>query len=192
MSRKYKFHDKDAVYFVSFSVVNWIDVFTRNEYRQILVDSIKHCMEHKGLAVHAWVIMSNHVHLLISLKDNSNNALSNVMRDLKKFTATHLIKAIRENERESRKDWMMQMFGQAGAYNSNNTNFQFWRQDNHPIQMKNSAQCHHTIDYIHENPVKAGWVNYATNFPWSSAADYNGGTGPITIEMLDISYVRTV
>jgi REP element-mobilizing transposase RayT len=126
MSVRYKFGDSHATYFVTFAVVNWVDVFTRNDYREVVVKSINHCISYKGLVVHAWVIMSNHVHLLISLQGD-NSSFSDVMRDMKKYTAMQLIKSIRENPQESRKDWMIRLFQVAGKYNSNNTNFQFWR-----------------------------------------------------------------
>ncbi len=104
MSRKYKFRDPEAVYFVSFATINWIDIFTRQVYKDIVVDSINYCIENKGLIVYAWVLMSNHVHLII---ESNDEPLQNIMRDLKKHTAKELIKAIEENPRESRKEWML-------------------------------------------------------------------------------------
>jgi len=71
MSTRYKFGDEYKGYFATFAVVEWIDVFTRNEYREIFVESLSYCIKNKGLVVHAWVLMSNHVHLLISLKENN-------------------------------------------------------------------------------------------------------------------------
>ena len=148
MSRRYKFHDKDAVYFVTFSVVDWVDVFTRNDYRRIVADSMKYWVENKELSIHAWVIMSNHVHMLISLKHQSNNTLSGIMRDMKKFTAMHLIKAISENSRESRREWLLSKFGKAGTKNTNNVNYQFWQQNNHPIQIADEKQYRQVLAYI--------------------------------------------
>jgi len=100
MSRKYKFRNPEAVYFVTFTTVNWIDVFTRPIYKEIIVDSINYCIKNKGLVVYAWVIMSNHVHLVIETR---NAALEDIMRDLKKHTSKTIIKAIEENPQESRK-----------------------------------------------------------------------------------------
>jgi len=65
MSRKYKFKDNQQLYFITYAVVNWIDLFTRNEYKDILLKSWQHCSEQKGLEVYAWVIMTNHVHMII-------------------------------------------------------------------------------------------------------------------------------
>jgi len=184
MSNRYKFFDNNSWYFVTFSVVEWVDVFTRNEYRKIVVDSIKYCIENKGLIVFSWVIMTNHVHLLVSVNADSNNTLSDIMRDLKKFTSMHLIKVIRENGRESRREWMLEIFLRAGKRNINNTNFQFWQQDNHPIAVKDAEQLSRAIAYIHDNPVKQGFATEASAFPWSSAVDYSGGKGLIDVILL--------
>ena len=85
----YKIRNKAEVYFLSFAVVQWIDVFTRKEYRDILINSLKFCQEHKGLLLHGWCIMSSHVHLLASslIQD-----LSGTLRDFKSLQAKNLLK----------------------------------------------------------------------------------------------------
>ncbi len=180
MSRKYKFRNSEAVYFVTFATVNWIDVFTRPMYKDILVESLNYCIEKKGLIVYAWVIMSNHVHLVIEQKANP---LEDVMRDLKKFTAKKILQAIVENPQESRKDWMLWMFERAGTRNSNNSKYQFWQQHNQPEELSSKAfAIESAIDYIHDNPVKAGFVDRQENYPYSSAIDFAGGKGLVNIE----------
>lgn len=104
MSNKYKFHNPDGVYFVTHTVVEWVDVFTRNIYKDILIDSWKHCQQHKGLLIHAYVIMTNHVHMIISR--NSEVLLESIMRDMKKFTSSMILEAIKK-EPESRRNWML-------------------------------------------------------------------------------------
>ena len=98
MSTKYKFHDQDQLYFVSFAVVNWIDLFTRNEYKDIMIESWKHCQLHKGLEIYGWCIMSSHIHMIIG---THGEKLENIMRDMKKHTSIALKKAIREHYGES-------------------------------------------------------------------------------------------
>lgn len=117
MSRKYKFRNPEGIYFVSFATVNWIDVFTRPIYKDIVVESINYCIEEKGLIVYAWVIMSNHVHLAIQTE---KEPLGNILRDLKKYTSKKIISEIENNPQESRKGWMLWMFQRAGQRNSNN------------------------------------------------------------------------
>ena len=82
--------------------------FTRREYKDMLIDSLKHCVEEKGLIIYAYVIMSNYFHLIIS-KSERGPSFSDILRDLKKYTAMHLIKAISENPEESRKEWILKI-----------------------------------------------------------------------------------
>lgn len=174
MSRKYKFRDQAATYFVSFTTVNWIDVFTRRVYKDLLIDSLNYCVETKGLIIYGWVIMSNHVHLIIGTDDMN---LQDIMRDLKKYTSKSIVAAIKENPQESRKEWMLKMFRNAGEQNPNNQKYQFWQQHNKPIVLNNVEILEQKLNYIHENPVKAGFVDCEVDYPYCSARDYSGEKG---------------
>ncbi len=180
MSRKYKFRNPDAIYFVSFATVNWIDVFTRPQYKDIIVDSLNYCIEKKGLVVYAWVIMSNHVHLVIEGRESS---LENILRDLKRHTSKQIIHAIEENPQESRKQWMLWVFERAGQRSSSNSKYQFWQHHNQPVELSTQPYAiENSIDYIHNNPVKSGFVDRPESYPYSSAVDFSGGKGFVNIE----------
>ena len=183
MSHKYKFRNPDGVYFITFSVVSWIDVFTRDVYRNIMVDSFNWCIKNKGLVVHAWVIMTNHIHMIVSR--NRNHALEVIMRDMKKFTSVKLINEIKDNSRESRKEWMLKIFREAGEAKSGNEKYQFWQQGNHPIELDSNEIMEQKLDYLHNNPVKQGFVSEAEYYNWSSAMDYAGVKGFVDIELLE-------
>jgi REP element-mobilizing transposase RayT len=170
MSTKYKVGDNELAHFVTFSVVNWIDALTRTTYKEIIIESLQYCIKEKGLVLHAWVIMSNHVHLIISAKPGY--LIGNILRDLKKFTCRQIIKAIQENPKESRKEWMIWMFERAGKRNSNNKEFQFWQQDNHPIELSNDLILQQRLSYLHENPVRGGIVYEPQDYIYSSGIDY--------------------
>jgi len=101
MSRAYKIHNKDGLYFISFATVGWVDVFTKKEYKDIVVESLSYCQKSKDLVLYAWCIMTNHIHLIISAKEGHD--LTGIIRDMKKYTSKHLIKAIMENPKESRR-----------------------------------------------------------------------------------------
>ncbi|MDI9363574.1 MAG: transposase [Flavobacterium sp.] len=94
----YKIRDKEGVHFVTFAVVEWVDVFTRKDYRDVLLDSLRHCQQEKGLVLHSWCLMSNHVHLVVSAKEHNT---SDILRDFKKYTGKQIIKAIAEHPAES-------------------------------------------------------------------------------------------
>ncbi|MCB0502889.1 MAG: transposase [Bacteroidetes bacterium] len=180
MSSSYKINNPDGIYFLSFATVGWIDVFTRNEYKEVLVDSLKYCQKYKGLEIYSWVVMSNHVHLVVSSKKGD---LSGTLRDFKKFTASELIRRIKSNTKESRRDWMLHLFSKYGTANSQNKNYQFWRQDNQPKELLRYANsfAQQKINYIHNNPVVAGIVDEAKHYLYSSARDYCGEKGLIDI-----------
>ena len=102
MSTKYKTGDDLLPHFITFSVVEWIDAFTRNEYKDIFIESLKHCSREKGMQLNAWILMTNHVHLIMSVKKDF--IISNILRDLKKYTSKQIFHAIKENPKESRRE----------------------------------------------------------------------------------------
>ncbi len=171
MSTKYKISDHTKLYFVTFTVIQWIDVFTRKLYKDLLVENIKYCQSNKGLELYAWVLMSNHIHMIIG---SQSVELSNIIRDLKKYTSVKLLEAIKENTSESRKDWMITLFESAGRSNSNNYRHQFWIQNNHPIELSTNEMMEQRLDYIHDNPVRAGIVLSPDEYLYSSAKNYYG------------------
>ena len=179
----YSIRDQNAIHFITFAVVQWIDVFSRKEYSDVVVDSLKFCQEKKGLKIHAWCIMSNHIHLIVSTA--APNRLSDVLRDFKKFTSTNIIKAISENPKESRKNWMLWIFKKAGEKNNRNKDYQFWQQDNHPVQCDTNEILETRLKYLHENPVRAGLVRYEQDYMYSSGIDYyTEETGLIAVEFI--------
>ena len=176
MSRKYKFHNPEGIYFISFAVHGWVDVFTRNDYKNILVDNLKYCQEHKGLEIFAWCIMTNHIHLII--RAGGEILLQDILRDYKKFTSKAIIQAIEENIQESRKDWLLQHFRTSEGC-------RFWRGDNKPIELWSNNVIDQKIDYIHTNPVEEGLVFKPEDYVYSSAADHAGEKG-----LLDVVAVK--
>lgn len=180
----YKIRNKEGIHFITFAVVEWVDVFTRREYKDILIESLKHCQKQRGLVIYSWCIMSNHVHLVVSAKQNDT---SEILRDFKKFTAKEVIKAISNHPGESRKEWMLELFKREGSANTRNGTYQFWRQDNQPKELFSSDFTRQKLEYIHNNPVEAGIVEKAEEYLYSSAKDYYAGknVGLLEIEFLD-------
>jgi REP element-mobilizing transposase RayT len=175
MSRNYKFHNPEAAYFVSFAVVEWLDVFTRNEYKDILIDSLSFCQKEKGMEIYAWCIMTNHVHLVFRSIGTQPPEL--LLGDFKRFTSKKVVQAIQYNPRESRKQVLLEQFSKAGEKSSNVKNYQFWRHDNKPIELWSNKVIFQKINYIHKNPVEAGLVFRPEDYRYSSALDYSGEKG---------------
>lgn len=182
MSRNYKFRNQNSIYFITYSTVYWIDLFTRNEYKDVIINSWKYCQREKGLEIYAWVIMSNHIHMIIG--SNKNN-LEDIVRDFKSYTSTSLKRLILDNPFESRKEWMLKLMIQAGTKNPNNNKFQLWQQHNHPIELSSNFLIDQKPDYIHNNPVKVGFVTEPQHYLFSSAKDYYGEQGLIDIILIN-------
>jgi putative transposase len=170
MSSKYKFTDSEAIYFVTATTVDWVDVFTRDVYRDILLDSFRYCQANQGLQIHAWVLMPNHFHLICSFINGHEPGL--VLKNMKSFTAIKLIDAIINNAKESRREWMLDLFEKSGQKQKKNYRYQFWQHENHPIILDTNLMMDQRLQYVHENPVRAGFVQSAEQWKYSSAIDY--------------------
>lgn len=181
MSRKYKFLNKEGLYFVSFATVNWIDVFVRPVYNDIVVDSLNYCISNLGMELYCWCIMPSHIHLIFRAADRNPEVL---LGRFKEHTAKQLIKAIDENIQESRREWMLWMFKRAGAKSSNVKHYQFWQHHNKPIELWSAEVIAQKADYIHNNPVEAGFVSEPWHWKYSSAIDYADGNGLVKIMIL--------
>jgi REP element-mobilizing transposase RayT len=168
--RSYIIRDQQAIYYMTFTVVGWIDVFSRQQYRDIVIESFRYCQQHKGLHLHAYVIMSNHVHLIVSVDEGYT--ISGFVRDCKKFTAKRILDDIESNNIESRKEWMLHQFKYYASRHSRNEHYQLWDHDNHFIELFSPAVTQQKIDYIHQNPVRAGLVYRAEDYVYSSASNY--------------------
>lgn len=169
MRRKCKFQDQDQLYFVSFAVVYWIDALTRKLYKDIIIESLQYCQQAKGLELYAYCLMTNHVHLIIG---SQGRKMQDTLRDMKQFTAKRILKAIEENTEESRREWMLWMFERAGKRLSSIEKYQFWQHDNHPIELNYNAILQQKLDYLHNNPVEAGFVTRPEDWLYSSAKNY--------------------
>jgi len=164
MAYAYRINDQHGMYFITCTVHQWVDVFSRKEYRDILLDSIRFCQEKKGLQVHAWVIMSNHIHMIIS---STKDKLSDIIRDFKKFTAGEIVRAIEANTKESRKRWMLWLLKKEDR-------IWFWEEGYHGEEIFTKSFFDVKLNYIHMNPVRAGIVEKEEEYINSSCGDYYG------------------
>ena len=172
--------DQNGVYFLTFTVTDWLDVFSRKEYKTVIADSLNYCIQSKGLTVFAWCLMSNHLHLVCQA--NENFRISDIIRDFKKFTAKGILKKI-ETEPESRKEWMLYRFEFAGKFDNRINKYKFWQETNHAILLDNNLMLEQRINYTHENPVRALIVAEPHEYLFSSARDYAGERGYVNVQV---------
>jgi len=177
----YIIRDQSKAHFITATVVDWVDVFSRKAYRDCIIESLEFCIKNKGMILYGYVIMSNHIHLIIQ---SDNSKLSDLIRDFKKFTAKTILHKI-ETESESRADWMLKRFEFACKSHSRNEKYQFWQYGNHPEEIFLEKFFWSKLDYIHLNPVRAGIVDKASHYLYSSASNYVNDNGIITITKVD-------
>ncbi len=156
----------DELYFVTLTITNWIDIFTRRLYGDLIINNLIYCQQHKKLNIYAYVLMTNHLHMIANAEDGK---LSDVLRDFKTYTSKELFKLINSNLQESRREWLLNAFEFAGKGNPLNKNHQLWQNGNYPILLYSPAVIQQKIDYIHDNPVRAGFVGSAHEYWYSSA-----------------------
>ncbi len=180
MSRKYKFHNKESLYFVSFATVYWIDLFVRETYFSIIVDNLNF-YSGKGMDIFCWCIMPSHLHLIF--RDRSNEP-EKLLGRFKSFTSKALKNEIEVNPVESRKEWLLWMMARAAHKTSNTKEHMLWQHHNKPIELWSEEIIEQKIDYIHNNPVASGFVLQPADWKYSSAKDYESGRNGIVATKL--------
>ncbi len=169
MPEKYKTYE-GGLFFVTLTVVGWIDIFTRRIYSDLIIDNLNFCISNKGLEVYSYVIMPSHLHMVASVNEG---LLTSDLRDFKSYASLQIIKSIKENPKECRLVWLLFMFEWYGKRNNHNVNYQFWIQNNHPIDLFSHQITKQKVEYIHQNPVVAGIVSEPEHYVYSSAHPFN-------------------
>jgi putative transposase len=161
MAYEYRIKDQHGMYFITSTVHQWVDVFTRKDYIDILLDSLRFCQQEKGLKIYSWVVMTNHIHLIVQ---SDKVPLSDIIRDFKKFTAMAITKAIANNPKESRKRWLLWLLKKEDK-------IWFWEEGYHGEEIISKSFFESKMRYIHLNPVRAGLVEKEEEYLYSSCGD---------------------
>lgn len=182
MGNAYQIKDQEATYYLTFQVVGWADVFSRQIYRDIIIDSFKYCIENKGLELFAYVIMTNHVHVIMRSK---NGNLSDIVRDFKKYTSKQILELISSSNIESRREWLEMIFKYHARFNKRAGERQLWTHENHAVELSTNEMMDSRLNYIHNNPVRAGIVQNPEDYIYSSASNYADMPALLDITKID-------
>lgn len=188
MSDKYKIREKERAYFLTMTVVGWIDVFTRANHKLTIIDSLKYCQQNKGLVLFAYCLMPSHLHLIG--RAEGQYSLSEILRDFKKFTAKAIIKQIIE-EPESRREWMLKYFEDAGKPLKRIDHYKFWQDGNQAKEIFSKEFFFEKLNYIHQNPIQELIVEKPEDYLFSSARNYAGLDCYLDI-VIESSQLKTV
>jgi REP element-mobilizing transposase RayT len=162
-------HEEDKAYFVTLTIVNWIDVFTQKNHKLVIVDSLKYCQANKGLEIFAWCLMPSHIHLIV--RSIGKHKIYEILRDFKKFTSRKIIHQITEDP-ESRREWLLNQFEYAGRHLKAIKNYKLWQSGNHAEVIYSPAFFYNKLHYIHKNPVVDMIVDKEEDYLFSSARNY--------------------
>jgi len=184
MPTGYTIEDQEGLYFLTLQVVGWVDLFTRQTYRDIIIDNLNFCQNKKGLNLFGYVIMSNHLHLLAQ---SDYGRLSSVIRDFKSYTSKCFLVNI-QSEKESRREWMLNYFEFAAKKHKRNSNYQIWTHENHAEHIYTEKFMAQKLDYIHSDPVRSGIVENTEDYIYSSARNYADMDAIIDIDLLSLKW----
>jgi putative transposase len=169
MRSRYRIYHPDRAHFVTCTIVEWLPVFTSSVCCDIVVNSLQHCREHKRLKIYAWVVLDNHFHAILAAPD-----LSAVLRDLKSFTAAKILEQLAVEGRQ----WLLHQLRHHRSGHKP-SEYQVWQEGSHPQVIADDAMMRQKLEYLHNNPVKRGWVTAPEHWRYSSAHAWLGGAEPL-------------
>lgn len=153
-------------YFITLTLVGWINLFDREDYKRIIVENLYYCQKNENLEIFSYVIMSNHIHLVCRRIDKDLNEL---IGRFKSFTAKEFIREINNNPKESRSYWLLNLFKHFATLSNQFREYKLWKTNNQPTLISDSKILDQKTNYIHENPVRAGIVTEPQYYKYSSA-----------------------
>ena len=177
MRSRYKIAESEAPHFITCTIVGWLPVFTRQKYIDVITASLRFCRQQKGLRLHAYVILDNHLHLMVS-SDN----LSQVIRDFKRHTAKEILAVARQED----KQWLLKQFESFKSAHKSNSQHQVWQEGFHPQAITAEDMLRQKLEYIHYNPVRIGLVDRPEDWRYSSARNYLGQDGVLEIDSVEL------
>ncbi len=166
MRSRYKIVESDGIYFLTATIIEWIPTLTGTDVCDDIVASLGYCRQHKALRLYAYVILDNLMHLVAEAPD-----LIGVVRSFKAYTA----KAILHSAQRQGKEWLLNQFTYYKKRHKDASQYQVWQEGVHPQLIEGDIMLRQKIDYVHENPVRRGYVDAPEHWRYSSARNYVGG-----------------
>jgi REP-associated tyrosine transposase len=171
---RYRIYDTHYPHFMTCTIVNWLPLFGNPPVAQIILDSWRFLQEHGRIELYAYVIMENHLHLIAAADD-----LAKEIGDFKSFTARQIVDLLQE---QRAKHLLDQLACQKLAHKTDRQ-FQVWQEGSHPQMILDEAMMRQKAEYIHNNPVKKGYVNDPIHWRYPSAGNYAGLTGLLEVTL---------
>ena len=162
---RYRITPESSVYYVTFTIVDWLPVFVAEAPCRIVTDSLNYCHREKGLRINAFVIMPTHLHAIVFDAEFQAERLNRTLTDFRKFTGRRLADYCGEHAPRSFQDVLRESAG-------SDRERRFWQPSRHPEAIYTEPFWRTKLDYLHENPCRKGFVTRAAWWRFSSAAYY--------------------
>jgi REP element-mobilizing transposase RayT len=172
---RYKVYEPTHPHFITLTVSHWIPLFTNTKSVDILLDCFMYLQKNDNLKIYSYVILENHLHLVAS-----SNDIAKTIKKFKSYTAKKLLKLLQE---ENIKTILEQLAFYKKAHKKTTT-YQVWQEGMQPKLIQDEKTMIQKIEYIHNNPVKRGYVDEARHWRYSSARDYDDKKGLLDIERM--------
>jgi REP element-mobilizing transposase RayT len=169
---RYKIYNEDAPHFFTCTVNEWIPLFTRPITTKILLDALLYRQQHQNMRLYAYVILENHLHCIIQAEN-----LNKLINSFKAHTARTLIDCLKQQQAHK----ILKKLAFHKRLHKKDRDYQIWEEGSHPQLIQNETMLLQKIDYIHNNPVKRGYVNKPTDWRYSSARNYANMVGLIPV-----------
>jgi putative transposase len=171
---RYKIYNTEVPHFLTMTVVDWLPIFSNREVADIVLDSLRYLQEEKKAKLYAYVIMENHLHRVVQCDD-----LRKVIQAFKSYTARAIIDYFTERKNAD----ILKKLRQNKLRHKIESEHQVWQEGSHPEEIMTDEMMHQKIEYIHNNPVRRGYIDEAGDWRYSSARNYEGKHGLVNVEM---------
>ncbi len=171
---RYKIYENQLPYFLTCTVVNWLPAFINPSIVQIILDSLCFLQKEQRLTLYAYVIMENHLHLMASA-----DTLEKEIANFKSYTAKETIDLLKATGQRA----LLRQLMQHKREHKRDRRYQFWQEGSHPKLIQGEAMLRQKLDYIHDNPVRRGYVDAPEHWRFSSARNYAGERGLIEMTL---------
>jgi REP element-mobilizing transposase RayT len=169
---RYRIFETEYPYFLTCTVVGWLPVFTRPACVEIVLNSWRFLQDAGRLTLFGYVILENHLHFVASGEE-----LSKEVGDFKSFTARKVVDWLRERGEET---LLRQLAAEKEPHKVSRV-FQVWQEGSHPKQITDDEMMRQKLEYVHNNPVRRGYVDDPTHWRYSSARNYHGLPGLLPV-----------
>ncbi|MCB2205277.1 transposase [bacterium] len=174
---RYHFFKLNQPHFLTCTVSEWQPIFAYPEYRDIVLNSLSFLTSTRDLTLHAYVIMENHLHIIASGHD-----IEKQISRFRSYTARSILDLLEASRRSKILDLCK---GKGLALRRDRTHA-LWESGSYPELIRNMTMMEQKINYIHNNPLRRGYVDDPTHWRYSSARSYSGYAGELDVEILGL------